>query len=41
MNAETYHTAQSESVYVCVILNIAVINKALFDCAEVVSLWYR
>ncbi len=38
MNAETYHTAQSECVYVCVIPNIPVINKALIDCVEVFSL---
>lgn len=29
MNGETYHTAQSDCMYVCVILNIPVINKAL------------
>lgn len=32
MNAETYHTAQSECVYVRVILTIPVINKAFFEC---------
>ena len=38
MNAETYHTAQSECVYVYVILNILVINKALFAWVKVDSL---
>lgn len=28
-NAETYHAARPNCVYVCVILNIPVINKAL------------
>ncbi len=35
MNAVTYHTAQSECMYVYVILKIPVINKALFDCEKV------
>lgn len=41
MNAETYHTAQSENVHACVVFNIPVINRVLFDCAEAVSLWCR
>lgn len=38
MNAETYHAAQSENVYACVIFNIPVINKALFDCLTVIQI---
>ena len=36
MSAKTYHTAQS----VYLMLNIPAINKALFKCVKVVSLWH-